>query len=65
MGKLVVVVPLQWNKNKILCNMGEILECVFGKIYGNNDRWSLVIIICGICSDNMAVIIKLVIILED
>ena len=40
-----IEVPLQWKANKIRCQMGKIIECIFGAICGNKARRSLEIII--------------------
>ena len=45
--------------------MGEILECIFGTIYGNKAKMSLEMLICGVCSYDMVIINKLIIIMED
>ena len=44
--------------------MDEILECILGTIYGNKYKWSLVMLICGICSADTVIIINLIIDIE-
>ena len=47
------------------CQMGGSPECVFGAICDNKSKWYLIALIYGLCSAIMAVVINLVIILED
>ena len=44
--------------------MGEILECIFGEMYGNKAKRSLEMLICRICSSYMVIIINLIRIME-
>ena len=44
--------------------MGEILECIFGAIYYNKAKWSLVMLIHGLCSAHRVIIFNLIIIMK-
>ena len=55
---------IQWQKNKIGFQMGEIIGCRFETIYGNKAKCSLVIILYGMRSADMEIITNLIIIME-
>ena len=64
LGKQILEATPQLKAKEIGCHLVGIIECIFGLICANKAKWSIIMLIDGICSANMVVANKLITIWE-